>query len=77
MAKVVAVRSIGRSDVYNLEVERTHDFVTADGVVLHNCYDDARYMFMLNPMPERRAIVVPQKQYDPLEMPEPRKRYLP
>ncbi len=42
-----------------------------------HAYDDARYMFMLNPMPERRPFVVPQKQYDPLEIPEPRKRYLP
>jgi hypothetical protein len=36
----------GTADVYNLEVEDTHDFAVAGGIIVHNCGDDARYQVM-------------------------------
>lgn len=28
----------GKADVYNMEVEDTHDFIVNGGIVSHNCY---------------------------------------
>jgi hypothetical protein len=35
--KVAAVRPAGKSDVYDLEVDGTHNFALAAGVFVHNC----------------------------------------
>jgi hypothetical protein len=40
------VTAAGRGPVYNLEVEETHAFAVAGGVVVHNCADELRYVLM-------------------------------
>ena len=37
MAKVKAVKYIGKQDVYNMEVEKYHNFSINGGLVVHNC----------------------------------------
>ena len=48
--KVKAITPAGKADVYNMEVEGTHDFVLSNGVVAHNCYDETRYFLMSRPV---------------------------
>lgn len=36
IAKVKSVKYVGKSDVYNLEVDGTHNFI-ANGIIIHNC----------------------------------------
>jgi hypothetical protein len=43
---VVSVEPAGIADVYNLEVEQTHCFAVAGGLIVHNCGDAARYLVM-------------------------------
>jgi hypothetical protein len=40
---VKAVRLVGKEDVYNMEVERHHNFAINDGLIVHNCIDALRY----------------------------------
>ena len=65
--KVKSVRRAGRADVYNMEVDETHDFVIQGGVISHNCADEWRYFCMSRPvrpiLPEQNAPV----WADPLE----------
>ena len=44
--KVKSIKYAGKSDVYNLEVDDTHDFAVGSGVIVHNCYDEWRYVCM-------------------------------
>lgn len=44
------VEFAGYADVYNMEVEDTHDFVIDGGVVAHNCADETRYFCMSRPI---------------------------
>lgn len=65
--KVKSVRYLGKADVYNMEVDDTHDFVIQGGVISHNCADETRYMCMSRPIKpvireEKREIVA-----DPLD----------
>ena len=66
--KIKRVERAGHADVYNMEVEETHDFVIQGGVISHNCADETRYMCMARPikpaMPKKQA---PQ-MVDPLNM---------
>lgn len=48
--KVKSIKSAGYADVYNMEVEETHDFVIQGGVISHNCADEWRYMCMSRPI---------------------------
>lgn len=66
MAKVLSVRYCKKADVYNMEVEDTHDFVTKDGVVLHNCYDETRYFLMERPISAQPIMELERKPYNPL-----------
>lgn len=50
MLRVKSVTYAGKADVYNMEVDDTHDFVVNGGFVAHNCYDAVRYMCMAYPM---------------------------
>ena len=70
--KVKAVRRAGRADVYNMEVEETHDFVIQGGVIPHNCADEWRYFCMSRPV--KPTMAVPEKPVwiDPLNMMEGR-----
>ena len=66
--RVTAIRPAGRADVFNLEVEDTHDFAVGSGIIVHNCYDELRYVCMENPIAPRpsaqRRVVV----WDPLDL---------
>lgn len=42
MPKVKSIKSLGREDVYNMEVENTHNFAINGGLIVHNC-DGLRY----------------------------------
>lgn len=60
--RVVSVVPHGRSDVYCLSVPSTKCFAVNGGIVVHNCYDESRYLVSSRPMTSR----VPQpavKQY--------------
>ena len=41
-AHPIGIKKIGKADVYNLEVKRTHNFI-ANGIVVHNSIDATRY----------------------------------
>lgn len=48
--KVKSITYAGEADVFNMEVEDTHDFVIQGGVIAHNCSDEVRYMCMSRPI---------------------------
>lgn len=66
--KVKSVTYAGKADVFNMEVEDTHDFVIQGGVISHNCADEVRYMCMSRPIKpvikEERTLILS----DPLDM---------
>lgn len=66
--RIKAVRRAGRADVYNMEVEETHDFVIQGGVISHNCADEWRYFCMSRPVKPLRAIPDKPVWTDPLNM---------
>lgn len=66
--KVAKVEKIGNADVFNMEVEDTHDFVIQGGVVAHNCADEARYFCMMRPIAPRKAKIDKPLRDDPLNM---------
>lgn len=65
--KVKSVTYAGKADVYNMEVDETHDFVIQGGMIAHNCADEVRYMCMLNPINPPKAPLPKPKEYDPLD----------
>ena len=62
MVRIKSIKKAGRADVYNMEVEDTHDFVIQGGVIAHNCPDEVRYMCMSRPIkpiiPEKPRIIL-------------------
>jgi hypothetical protein len=48
-ARVRDVVPAGFADVYNLDVAGTHCFAVNGGIVVHNSYDESRYMLMARP----------------------------
>lgn len=64
--KIKSIRYAGKADVYNMEVDDTHDFIVQGGVVSHNCADEVRYFCMSRPIAPR--VEVKQKPIfsDPL-----------
>lgn len=70
--KVKSVRRAGRADVYNMEVEETHDFVIQGGVISHNCADEWRYFCMSRPVKPMLAVPEKPQWIDPLNMMEER-----
>lgn len=65
--KVVAIEEAGTADVYNMEVAETHDFAVNNGVIVHNCYDEQRYIFMENPIAARVNVKQKIDYNDPLD----------
>ena len=65
--RVKAIRPAGTADVYNLEVEETHDFAVESGIIVHNCYDELRYVCMKNPISPRLRPVEKPRPYNPLD----------
>lgn len=45
-AKIIGSEEVGNSRVYDLEIENEHCFY-ANGVLVHNCIDAARYGAMM------------------------------
>ena len=70
--KVKAIEYAGKADVYNMEVEDTHNFVVNGGTVVHNCYDEWRYVCMARPIAPRVNIKKDKVDWrnmdDPLNM---------
>lgn len=66
--KIAKIEYAGTADVFNMEVETTHDFAVNNGVIVHNCYDEQRYAFMEHPIAPRANAA--QKIYldDPLDL---------
>lgn len=64
--KVKSIKPAGYADVYNMEVEDTHDFVIQGGVISHNCADEWRYMCMSRPIAPLEPIEEKPVYYDPL-----------
>lgn len=65
--RVKAIRPAGAADVYNLEVEETHDFAVESGIIVHNCYDELRYACMKNPISPPAAAEPKVRPYSPLD----------
>lgn len=67
--KIKRISYAGKADVYNMEVEDTHDFIVQGGVVSHNCADEWRYACMsrpIKPVPREEPEIVgadPLNQY--------------
>lgn len=53
--RIKSITYAGKADVYNMEVEDTHNFVIQGGVISHNCADEARYFCMARPIAPRMA----------------------
>lgn len=64
--KIVSIVPAGVADTYNMEVEDTHDYAVANGVISHNC----RYVAMRNPIAPRPRKVPEPKPYNPLDTEE-------
>ncbi len=64
--KVKSVRYAGRMDVFNMEVDDTHDFIVQGGVISHNCADEWRYACMARPVSPRRPVEQKRIRNDPL-----------
>lgn len=65
--KIKSIRYAGKADVYNMEVEDTHDFVVQGGVISHNCSDEWRYMCMARPIKPVQRELPPEIAADPLD----------
>lgn len=72
--RVKSIRPAGRADVYNMEVAETHDFAVNGGVIVHNCYDECRYVCMKNPIAARVHVTPAVKGFDPLSTDDLTKR---
>lgn len=64
--KVRSIKPAGYADVYNMEVEETHDFVIQGGVISHNCADEWRYMCMSRPIAPLKPVEKTPIYFDPL-----------
>lgn len=65
--RIKSIRPAGKADVYNMEVEDTHDFVIQGGVISHNCADETRYLCMANPMKPIKVKDRTPAVFNPLE----------
>ena len=63
----MSISPAGKADVFNMEVDDTHNFVIQGGVIAHNCADSIRYFCMMNPIPERSNGVNLRNISDPLD----------
>lgn len=65
--KVLSITPAGKADVFNMEVEDTHDYVVNGGFVAHNCYDEARYVCMAHPLIPTKKPPAVYKPYSPFD----------
>ena len=66
--RVKSITYAGKADVFNMEVEDTHDFVIQGGVISHNCADEIRYMAMQYVIEPIREVEQKTILSDPLDM---------
>lgn len=66
--KVKSVTYAGKADVFNMEVEDTHDFVIQGGVISHNCADEVRYFCMSRPIKPRMAVKTDKYNESPMSL---------
>ena len=66
--RVKSIKKFGKADVYNLEVDDTHDFVIQGGVISHNCADEVRYFCMSRPIKPRVATPPDTYNSSPMKM---------
>lgn len=71
--RVKSITYAGKADVFNMEVEDTHDFVIQGGVISHNCADEWRYMCMARPIQPLRPVEQRTILSDPLDQFKKRK----
>ena len=68
--KIKSIKFVGKADVYNMEVEDTHDYAVENGTIVHNC----RYVLMENPITARQNFAeVREIVHDPLDL-NPKKK---
>ena len=72
--KVKSIRYAGKADVFNMEVDETHDFIVQGGIVSHNCADEWRYAMMSRPIAPRKPVEKQIIPNDPLDMFKNRRR---
>ena len=41
--KIKSIKYVGKQDVFNMEVEKYHNFSIEGGLIVHNCMDAFRY----------------------------------
>lgn len=68
MGKIKSIRYAGKADVFNMEVDDTHNFVIQGGVIAHNCADEARYFLMSRPIKPRVAAKPDEYSSNPLNI---------
>ena len=66
--KIKSISPAGKADVFNMEVDDTHNFVIQGGVIAHNCADSIRYFCMMRPIAARGKGVNIKEKYDPLDI---------
>lgn len=66
--KVKSITYAGKADVFNMEVEDTHNFVIQGGVIAHNCADEVRYFCMSRPIKPRIAVKPDAFSSNPMSM---------
>lgn len=64
--KIRSITSAGKADVFNMEVEDTHNYVVNGGFVAHNCYDSMRYFLQDHPLTPTRKPPRVYVPFDPL-----------
>lgn len=69
--KVVSIMYAGKADVYNMEVEDTHDYAVENGAIVHNC----RYFCMARKIQPRVTTVEKILPFDPLDQNKKRTPY--
>lgn len=66
--KVKSVSYAGKADVFNMEVDETHDFVIQGGVISHNCADEVRYLCMARPIKPRLPFRPDEFERNPMHL---------
>lgn len=64
MVKIKSIKLIGYEDVYNMEVEKYHNFSVNGGLIVHNCYDSVGYGIIAYHINRSK---VPQEYSGPIE----------
>jgi uncharacterized membrane protein len=65
--KIKSITSAGKADVFNMEVEDTHNYVVNGGFVAHNCSDATRYFLMKHPLKAKTKERKQPKQFSPFD----------